>query len=106
MTASGEGVTLPTVPPTLGVRDVRLSDYVGTYRIAPERAWIVEIAGGKLKWRTKADRPAQMIDPIAKDVFMGGDDEKNLMIFRRDASGKVDELIERRKFNDLHLKRE
>jgi hypothetical protein len=37
---------------------------------------------------------------------MGGDDEKNLLIFRRDASGRVVELIERRKFNDLRLKRE
>jgi hypothetical protein len=31
--------------------------------------------------------------------------ERNLVIFRRDGSGKVVELIERRKFNDLHLKR-
>jgi len=39
-------------------------------------------------------------------VFMGSDDERNLLIFRRDAGGKVVELIERRKFNDLHLRRE
>lgn len=99
-------VTLPTVPPALDVRDLKLSDYAGTYRISAERAWIVEVDNEKLQWRTKADRPANSLDPIAKDVFMGGDDEKNLMIFRRDASGKVVELIERRKFNDLHLKRE
>lgn len=99
-------VTLPTVPPALDVRDVKPADYTGTYRISAERAWIVDIANGKLQWRTKADRPPHSLDPVAKDVFMGGDDEKNLMIFRRDASGKVVELIERRKFNDLHLKRE
>ena len=99
-------VTLPTVPPVLDVRRLKLSDYAGTYRISAERAWTVEIENGKLQWRTKADRPANALDPIAKDVFMGGDDEKNLMIFRRDASGKVVELIERRKFNDLRLKRE
>jgi hypothetical protein len=35
-----------------------------------------------------------------------GGDEKNLLIFRRNASGHVVELIERRKFNDLKLKRD
>ena len=88
------------------MRDVKPADYAGTYRITPDRAWIVEVENGKLQWRTKAGRPAHPLDAIAKDVFMGGDDEKNLMIFRRDASGKVVELIERRKFNDLRLKRE
>jgi Domain of unknown function (DUF4440) len=99
-------VTLPTVPPTLEVREVKPADYVGTYRINADRAWMVDVENGKLQWRTKAGRPAHALDAIAKDVFMGGDDEKNLMIFRRDASGKVVELIERRKFNDLHLRRE
>ncbi len=37
---------------------------------------------------------------------MSGDDERNLLIFRRDPSGQIVELIERRKFNDLHLKRD
>ena len=37
---------------------------------------------------------------------MTGGDERNVAIFRRDASGRVVELIERRKFNDLHLKRD
>jgi hypothetical protein len=101
-----EDVTLPTPPPKLDVRGLTLEDYVGTYRYAPERAWIVQVDNGKLQWRTKADRPANALDPVAKDVFMGGDDEKNLMIFRRDDSGRIVELIERRKFNDLHLRRD
>ena len=50
-------------------------------------------------------RPRTSLDPIAKDVFMAGGDEKDLLIFRRDASGQVTELIERRKFNDLHMLR-
>jgi hypothetical protein len=37
---------------------------------------------------------------------MGSDDERNLLIFRRDEHGKVNALIERRKFNDLRLTRE
>jgi hypothetical protein len=99
-------VTLPTPPPTLTVRDLKPDDYAGTYRYGPDRAWIVSIENAKLVFRTKAGRPAIALDAMAKDVFMGGDDEKNVLIFRRDDSGRVVELVERRKFNDLHLKRE
>ena len=99
-------VTLPTPPPQLPVRDLKLADYPGTYRYAPERAFVIEAEAGKLLYRTKPGRPANVLDPVAKDVFMGGDDEKNLLIFRRDAGGRVVELIERRKYNDLHMARE
>jgi len=99
-------VTLPTPPPQLDVRDLRLRDYPGTYRYGPERAFLVAAENGKLVFRTKAGRPANALDAMAKDVFMGGDDEKNILIFRRDKAGKVVELVERRKFNDLHMKRE
>ena len=99
-------VTLPTQSPMLSVRDLPLADYPGTYRYGSDRAFIVERDGNKLVFRTKAGRPTIALDPIAKDVFMGGDDEKNLLVFRRDDSGHVVELIERRKFNDLHLKRD
>ena len=101
-----EDVTLPTPPPRIDVRGLKLDDYAGTYRYAPDRAWIVDVDNGKLQWRTKAERPANALDPVAKDVFMGGDDEKNLLIFRRDDNGRVVELIERRKYNDLHLRRD
>ena len=100
------GATLPTPPPALTVKDLRLEDYPGTYRYGPERAWIVGVSDGKLSFRTRADRPATTLEPIAKDVFMDAGDEKNLIIFRRGAGGRVDELIERRKFNDLRMKRE
>ena len=43
---------------------------------------------------------------VAKDVFTGGDDETNLLVFRRDEAGKIVELVERRKYNDLHMSRE
>jgi hypothetical protein len=99
-------VTLPTPPPRLDVHDVSIADYPGTYRYGPERAFLVATENGKLVYRTKAGRPPNALDPIAKDVFMGGDDEKNLLIFRRDDAGKIVELIERRKYNDLHMKRE
>ena len=97
---------LSTPPPVLDTGTLAFGDYPGTYPYAPGRAFIVELAEGKLTLRTRAGAAANALAPIAKDVFMGGDDEKNLLVFRRDGSGKVIELIERRKFNDLHARRE
>ena len=98
-------VTLPTPPPALAVENLRLDDYPGVYRYGPSRAFTVALDGGKLVFTTKSGGARTSLDPVAKDVFMDGGDEKNLLIFRRDASGQVNELIERRKFNDLHMLR-
>ena len=104
--AGYQDVTLPTAPPKLAVAGVVPEDYSGTYRYAPGRAWTVSNAHGVLSYVTKPGGPANVLEPIAKDVFMGSDDERNLLIFRRDEHGKVNALIERRKFNDLHLTRD
>ena len=101
-----QDVTLPTQPPALSVPGLKLADYPGTYRYGPERAFYVALEQDKLVWRTKAGAEPHALDPVAKDVFMGADDERNLLVFRRDDAGNVSELIERRKFNDLHLARE
>ena len=98
-----QDLTLPTSPPAVNVRDLRLADYPGIYRYTPERAFTIELAEGKLMLRTRSGAVPHALDPIAKDVFMGSDDERNLLIFRRDAAGKVSGLIERRKFNDLPM---
>lgn len=99
-------VTIPTAPPELHVAGLAPADYTGTYRYAPGRAWAVADQHGVLSYTTHAGGTANVLQPIAKDVFMGSDDERNLFIFRRDTHGRVDTLIERRKFNDLHLARE
>jgi hypothetical protein len=99
-------VTLPTPPPALGVDGLVVADYAGTFSYGPSRAFSVAVEDGKLFFTTKAGGPHTALDAIAKDVFMDGGDEKNLIIFRRDASGRVVELIERRKFNDLHMQRD
>lgn len=103
--AGYEDVTVPTAPPPLRVPGLVPSDYVGTYRYAPGRTWTVVDRDGALGYTTRAGGPVNVLQPIAKDVFMGSDDERNLIIFRRDGKGHVDALIERRKFNDLHLVR-
>ncbi|HET6545677.1 MAG TPA: nuclear transport factor 2 family protein [Rhodanobacteraceae bacterium] len=104
--AGYQDVTLPTPPPKLAVPGLTLHDYAGTWRYGPDRAWTFSVKDGVLGYVTKPGRPVNTLDPIAKDVFMGSDDEKNLLIFRRDAAGRVTGLIERRKFNDLHFQRD
>jgi len=99
-------VTLPTEPPKLDVPGLVPGDYAGTYAYGPGRAWSVAVEHGSLYYTTKPGGPHTSLDAIGKDVFMTGGDERNLAIFRRDAAGRVVELIERRKFNDLHLKRD
>ena len=100
-----QDVTLPTPPPALTVAGLDPADYAGAYQYAPQRDFIVERDGRALTLRARDGAPAHRLDAIARDVFMGSDDERNLLIFRRDAAGKVVELIERRKFNDLHAPR-
>jgi ketosteroid isomerase-like protein len=95
--------TLPTDPPRLTVANLHPDDYVGTYRYAPTRAWAVVSKGGAVSYTTHAGGTPNVLQPVARDVFMGSDDEKNLLIFHRGADGKVDAVIERRKFNDLKL---
>jgi hypothetical protein len=99
-------VTLPTRPPTLAVADLHPADYPGTYRYGPGRAYVVALDGDRLSYTTRAGGKSTPLDAVAKDVFMEGGDERNLLVFRRAADGHVVELIERRKFNDLHLERE
>lgn len=99
-----QDVTLPTPPPKLDVPGLQLADYAGNFRYGPDRAWSVRVRDGVLGYTTKAGGSFNRLDPIARDVFMGTDDEKNLLIFRRDGAGHVTGLIERRKFNDLHLR--
>jgi hypothetical protein len=99
-------VTLPTQPPPLTVADLRLEDYPGVYRWGPDRAHTVSIIGPRLVFTTGAGAVPTLLDPIARDVFMDGGEERNLYIFRRGSDGRVVEVLERRKFNDLHMTRE
>jgi len=102
-----EDVTLPTAPPKLDVPGLHLADYTGTYSYGPGRAWTFAVRDGSLSYTTKPGRPPIVAEPIARDIFMEGQgsDERNLLIFRRNESGRVIALIERRKFNDLRLER-
>ncbi|MBE1160704.1 nuclear transport factor 2 family protein [Dyella acidiphila] len=104
--AGYEDVTIPTAPPRLDVAGLDVNDYPGTYSYAPGHSWTVRADHGVLSYTTHPGGTANVLEPIGKDVFMGSDDERNIIIFHRNAQGAVDMLIERRKFNDFHLMRE
>lgn len=104
--AGYEDVTIPTEPPRLDVSGIHSSDYIGTYRYAKAHAWTVKADHNVLSYTTHQGGTPNVLEPLGKDVFMGSDDERNIFIFHRDAHGKVDALIERRKFNDFRLARE
>lgn len=98
-------VTVPTTPPTLHIAGLKLDDYPGVYRYGPKSAFTVALNGSTLSFTTHAGRTPTVLMPVARDVFMDDGDEKNLLVFQRDAAGHIESLIERRKFNDLLLKR-
>lgn len=104
--AAMQDVTVPTEPPALAVPGLRLDDYPGTYRYAPDRAWVVRRTGDGLRYSRRAGGKEEALRPVAVDVFSDGSDEKNLIVFQRDAGGRVARLVERRKYNDLHMTRE
>jgi hypothetical protein len=87
------------------VTGLHLDDYPGDYRYGPGRSFLVTLRDGQLGYATKSGGALVPLAPLARDVFQAGGDERNLVIFRRDDGGRVVELIERRKFNDLHMKR-
>jgi hypothetical protein len=101
-----QSVTVPTQPPLLVVVGLPINDYPGVYRWGPDRAHVVSFEGGGLVYRTRPDGPPTVLDAVARDVFMDAGEERNLYIFRRGADGRVTELLERRKFNDLRMRRE
>jgi hypothetical protein len=98
-----EDVTIPTAPPKLAVTNLMPGDYTGSYAYAPNHRWTVSNDHGVLSYTTRPGGQANVLQPLARDVFMGSDDERNILIFHRTAQGVVDALIERRKFNDFRL---
>jgi len=100
-----QNLTLPDDPPALPVRGLRLDDYPGAYRYGPGRAFTIRRNGDHLLFSTRPGGKEWPLSPVAVDVFWDMGEEKNLLIFQRDDSGKVCRLIQRRKFNDLAMTR-
>jgi hypothetical protein len=80
-----------------------LSDYVGTYELAPGNRMIVTAKDGKLFAKRGSGNPAELI-PESPDLFFRRGVEGR-RLFNRDARGKVDSLIDRRNNEDMLWKK-
>lgn len=86
-----------TIKPTL------LDDYVGAYQLAPGVTLTISRDGDKL-YTKRGERPRDLLLPEVADLFFRSGIEGRCL-FHRDASGKVDALIDRRNNEDLVWKK-
>ena len=90
--------------PAPGKTDIaRLSDYIGSYELAPDITQTVSQDGGKL-YVQRTGRTKQMLVPENCDLFFRPGVEGRIL-FRRDDARKVDALIERRNNEDVVWKK-
>jgi Domain of unknown function (DUF4440)/Domain of unknown function (DUF3471) len=90
--------------PAPGEADSRaFADYVGTYEAAPEKTMTVSKEGEQL-FLQRGDRPKAKLIAEAGPIFFRKGVEGRI-IFRRGASGKVEELIDRRNNEDVIWKK-
>ncbi len=80
-----------------------LNDYVGTYELVPGHTMIITRLGGKLYAQRGAGQSTELF-PESPDLFFRAGVEGR-RLFHRDASGRVDSLIDRRNNEDLIWKR-
>jgi Domain of unknown function (DUF4440)/Domain of unknown function (DUF3471) len=81
----------------------KLPDYLGTYEVTPGVTEVVTREGDKL-YSKRAGRAAVELIPEVTDLFFRKGAEGRAL-FRRDAAGRVDALIERRNNEDVVWKR-
>jgi hypothetical protein len=85
------------------VAESLLNDYAGTYELAPGHTMTVTQQAGKLYAQRDTGKPVEML-PESPDLFFRAGVEGR-RLFHRDASGRVDSLIDRRNNEDLLWKR-
>jgi Domain of unknown function (DUF4440)/Domain of unknown function (DUF3471) len=85
------------------VEIARLNDYVGTYELAPGITLTISLGGDKL-YSKRGDHPQELLLPETCDLFFRPGAEGR-RLFRRNDSGKVDALIDRRNNEDVVWKK-
>jgi len=85
------------------VNEALLADYVGTYALTAGVQQTVSRKVGKL-YAERAGRPKQELLPEVADLFFRPGREGRVL-FRRDAQGNVDALVDRRNNQDVVWKR-
>ena len=90
--------------PAVGKIDTEhLDDFVGTYELAPGNTLTISRDGDKL-YCLRGTRPKTLLQPESPDLFFRSGTEGRFL-FRRDDSGKIDALIDRRNNEDLVWKK-
>jgi hypothetical protein len=82
----------------------RLNDYVGTYQLAPGITLAITREADRL-YSKRGERPREQLVPEDGDIFFRPGAEGR-RIFRRNDSGKVDALIDRRNNEDVIWKKQ
>jgi hypothetical protein len=86
--------------PAVGKADIsKFKDYVGTYRLGPERTMTISTEDGHL-YATRNGRPREELIPEASDIFFRKGVEGR-MLFGHSDDGKVTTLIDRRNNEDV-----
>ena len=81
----------------------KLSEYAGTYELAPAKRLTISADGEQL-YRQRGDQPKGPLIPEAADIFFRKGVEGRTL-FRRDDHGRVDALIDRRNNEDVIWKK-
>ena len=95
---------LPSEHTAAAVRPESLDDFIGVYILAPGREYRVTRDGNRLFGSRAADHREELL-PLGGDRFFRTGARRGERIFRRDASGNVDAMLDRRDNNDLVWKR-
>jgi hypothetical protein len=81
----------------------KFADFAGTYQLAPGVTMTISAESGKL-YTQRAGRPREELLPETSDVFFRKDVEGR-WLFRYNASGRVDQAIDRRNNEDVVWKK-
>lgn len=86
--------------PAVGKADTsKFKDYVGSYRLGPERTMAITIENGRL-YATRSGRPREELIPEASDIFFRKGMEGRTLFGHSD-DGKVTTFIDRRNNEDV-----
>ena len=96
---------LPSEHAAVAIEPAVLTDYVGRYVLAPGVVYVVERDGGRLFGMRPGGVREELL-PLGADRFFRNGATRGERIFRRNAGGKVDAMLDRRDNNDVVWRRD
>jgi hypothetical protein len=95
---------LPSEHRAVAARPAVYDEYAGRYALAPGVEYAVTREGDRL-FGQRPGRPREELLPLGDDRFFRTGARRGERIFRRDAAGRVDAMVDRRDNNDLIWRR-